>query len=99
MDVHPHRRVLVTEPIRQLGVGHQVEPHQAHGTTLFLFVMAGLVPAIRSIRLLAIRVSTPAAQPAAQYPLASATSGARIRQTCRAASASPFPRKAACCTW
>ena len=31
MDVHPDRRVLVAEARRQLGVGHQVEPHQAHG--------------------------------------------------------------------
>ena len=34
MDVHPDRRVLVAEPVRQLGVGHQVEPHQAHRTIL-----------------------------------------------------------------
>ena len=31
VDVDPDRGVLVAEAGRQLGVGHQVEPHQAHG--------------------------------------------------------------------
>ena len=31
VDVHPHRRVLVPKIVRQLGVGHQVKPHQFHG--------------------------------------------------------------------
>jgi len=31
MDVDPHRGMLLAEVIRQLGVGHQVKPHQLHG--------------------------------------------------------------------
>ena len=30
VDVHPHRRMLLTEVVRQLGVRHQVEPHEFH---------------------------------------------------------------------
>ena len=30
VDVHPDRGVLVAEVLRQLGVGHQVEPHEFH---------------------------------------------------------------------
>jgi hypothetical protein len=32
MDVDPHRRVLVPEIVGQLGIGHQVKPHQLHGS-------------------------------------------------------------------
>jgi hypothetical protein len=32
MDVHPHRGMLVAEILRELGVGHQVKPHQLHGS-------------------------------------------------------------------
>ena len=31
MDVDPHRGMLLAEVVRQLGVRHQVEPHQLHG--------------------------------------------------------------------
>ena len=31
MDVDPHRRMLLPEIVRQLGVRHQVEPQQLHG--------------------------------------------------------------------
>ncbi len=31
VDVHPDRVVLVTEIVRQLGIGHQVEPEHLHG--------------------------------------------------------------------
>ena len=31
VDIHPHGRVLRAEILRQLGVGHQMEPHQLHG--------------------------------------------------------------------
>ena len=34
VDVHPDRWVLVAEARRQFGVGHQVEPHQAHWMVL-----------------------------------------------------------------
>src|SRR5579859_138800 len=30
VDVHPHRRILVPEIVRQFRVWHQVEPHQLH---------------------------------------------------------------------
>ena len=36
VDVHPDRRVFLAEIVRQFGVGHQVEPHEAHGSILEL---------------------------------------------------------------
>src|SRR5437763_10591884 len=33
MDVDPHRRVLLPEIVGKLGVGHQMEPHQLHGSS------------------------------------------------------------------
>src|SRR5260370_696777 len=31
MDIDPHRRVLLPEIVGQLGIRHQMEPHQLHG--------------------------------------------------------------------
>src|SRR5690242_16775616 len=104
MNVHPHRRMLVAEPIRQLGIGHQVKPHQAHRTILFLPSSPGLsrpsVLAVRRRYWPALDrgfkpLRTPATPPAMRCPSASATSGARARRTYPAASASPVPRTAA----
>ena len=41
VDVDPDRRMLVAEARRQFGVGHQVEPHQAHWIGPPSFVMSG----------------------------------------------------------
>ena len=30
VDVHPHRRIFLPEVVRQLGIGHQMEPEQLH---------------------------------------------------------------------
>src|SRR5580700_448652 len=34
MDIDPDRGMLLAEIVGQLGVGHQVEPHQLHGMLL-----------------------------------------------------------------
>src|ERR1700686_1267329 len=38
MDLDPHRRVLLPKIVGQLGIRHQVEPHQLHGSLLNPFV-------------------------------------------------------------
>ena len=50
VDVHPHGRILFPEVVRQLGIGHQVEPEQLHvassivGARKFMFAESARAP-------------------------------------------------------
>ena len=39
VDVHPYRRMLLAEVIREFGVGHQVEPHELHDASVSRVVL------------------------------------------------------------
>ncbi len=49
VDVHPHRRMLLFEVLRQLGVRHQVEPHQLHGADAPGAVLPGSIDTLSRV--------------------------------------------------
>jgi hypothetical protein len=45
MDIDPHRRILLTEIIGELGVRHQVEPHEFHARSPLIIAKRALTVA------------------------------------------------------
>src|ERR1700754_2007557 len=40
MDIHPHRRIFISEIVRQFSIWHQVKPHQSHVLASFPSVLS-----------------------------------------------------------